>query len=175
MSIKIKLIEVSIFLYWHQPMKTLLADTWVLPFYFYFLIWACKFLSILAYHKTLPDLICLAWPQLLTSNLAWLGILACQASKIVLNYFFFVKMATIFFIKTSLHMCKNYGRKRKKYQKKKKWKELIKKINGKTYGVLLIHWKFVNMYLYKQWLGGNFHLSSNNNNSWVILFFSSAY
>lgn len=127
MSIKIKLIEVSIFLYWHQPMKTLLADTWVLPFYFYFLIWACKFLSILAYHKTLPDLICLAWPQLLTSNLAWLGILACQASKIVLNYFFFVKMATNFFIKTSLHMCKNYGRKRKKYKKKKKMKITDKK------------------------------------------------
>lgn len=123
-------------------MKTLLADTWVLPFYFYFLIWACKFLSILAYRKTLPDLICLAWPQLLTSNLAWLGILACQASKIVLNYFFFVKMATKFFIKTSLHMCKNYGRKRKKY-KKKKMKITDKKKNGKTYGVLLIHWKFV--------------------------------
>lgn len=39
-------------------------------------------------------------------------------------------------------MCKNYGRKRKKY--KKKMKITDKKKNGKTYGVLLIHWKFVN-------------------------------
>lgn len=39
-------------------------------------------------------------------------------------------------------MCKNYGRKRKKYQKKK-MKKTDKKKNGKTYGVLLIHWKFV--------------------------------
>lgn len=38
-------------------------------------------------------------------------------------------------------MCKNYGRKRKKYKKKNE--NNIKKINGKTYGVLLIHWKFV--------------------------------
>lgn len=100
----------------------------VLPFYFYFLIWACKFLSILAYHKTLPDLICLAWPQLLTSNLAWLGILACQASKIVLNCFFLWKWQQDFLSK--LHLCKNYGRKRKSTKKmkltdkKNKWKNI---------------------------------------------------
>lgn len=112
-------------------MKTLLADTWVLPFHFYFLIWACiKFLSILAYHKTLPDLICLAWPQLLTSNLAWLGILACQASKIVLNYFFCENGNKIFYqnftcVKIMEGKGKSTNKKKMKItDKKKKWKNI---------------------------------------------------
>lgn len=109
-------------------MKTLLADTWVLPFHFYFLIWACKFLSILAYHKTLPDLICLAWPQLLTSNLAWLGILACQASKIVLNYFFCENGNKIFYQNfTCVKIMEGKGKSTKKMKltdKKNKWKNI---------------------------------------------------